>query len=37
MGCKNHSAKKAVYLVLGLVLVLVACCIWLAEYGRSEE
>ena len=36
--CKdNNSGKKAVYLVCFIVLMLVACCLWLAEYGRCSE
>ena len=35
MGCKDR--KKALCIALGVIIVLVACCLWLAEYGRSED
>jgi len=37
MRNKCCSAKKAVWLVGGFVVVLVAICIWLAECRRSED
>jgi len=43
MSCNCNSdnsastAKKAVWVVCGFVLMLVAACLWLAEYGRSEN
>jgi len=38
MSCKCHrSTKKAVCLMFGFILVIVACCLWLAEYGRVED
>jgi len=37
MRNRDCSAMKAVWLASGFILVLVAFCIWLAKYGRSED